>query len=230
MIFRVLPKECASGALNMATDEMLLSSAKEPILRIYDWQEPTISIGRLQKISDIQHIIPVIRRPTGGRAVYHDSTTEITYAIVKKATDQRISYLENCQLIIDILKKLDIQATLQKNGDITVKNKKISGNAQIYQKGVVLQHGTLLIEKQEYLKVAQVLKISNEELEKKTTYINNHLTTTKKEVEKLFLKLGKEQELQPHEKNLRDKLLQTKYQTREWNEGGTVSKGACYTT
>src|SRR5437764_185821 len=77
---------------NMAIDETLLESTLSreitiPVLRFYTWTCPSISIGRNQDIrKDIelarceQDGIPVVRRPTGGRAVFHDH--ELTYCIV----------------------------------------------------------------------------------------------------------------------------------------------------
>ena len=218
----------ADGATNMATDEALLVCCNKPLLRTYDWIQPTISIGRTQASADILSEVPIIRRPTGGRAVYHDSQSEITYAIVKKAQDKIISYKENCAIIIKLLQKIEITADLATNGDILVKNKKISGNAQVYHDSSVLQQGTLLIEQQEYSKAAKVLKITAEALKQQTTYLNEHITITKKEVEKMFRQEGKAMEFQTEEKDMRDILLKTKYQTKEWNQGGTISKGACY--
>jgi len=224
-----LSHSIADGATNMATDEALLLCCTTPILRTYDWIIPTVSLGKAQAATDILPKVPFIRRPTGGRAVYHDSQSEITYGIVKKTTDQKVSYQENCAIIINLLEKIDIKANLATNGDILVKKKKIAGNAQVYQNGSVLQHGTLLIEQQEYRKAARVLRITAEALKKQTTYLNEHITITKKEVEKLFKQQGKARELEQKEREIRDILLTTKYQTKEWNQGGVISKGACYT-
>ena len=80
-----------SGSTNMAYDEVLLNAVVDgtidtPILRFYHWIMPTISIGRFQSIhKDIDLVqckkdhIPVVRRPTGGRAVFHNH--ELTYAL-----------------------------------------------------------------------------------------------------------------------------------------------------
>jgi lipoate-protein ligase A len=72
----------------MAADEFMASESgrrNEIILRIYSWDKPTLSLGFHQKITAEQllrcreHNLPIVRRPTGGRAVLHDQ--EITYAI-----------------------------------------------------------------------------------------------------------------------------------------------------
>jgi lipoate-protein ligase A len=79
------------GALNMSIDAALLDEvAKSPdpktIVRIYQWRQPTISLGRNQKIESAVDSaycaaegIDVVQRPTGGRAVLHDD--ELTYAV-----------------------------------------------------------------------------------------------------------------------------------------------------
>ena len=78
----------ASAAFNMALDEALLDSAckgeSPPTLRLYGWSEPAVSIGRHQRASDVdlafcrERSIPVVRRPTGGRAILHG--LELTYS------------------------------------------------------------------------------------------------------------------------------------------------------
>lgn len=72
------------GALNMALDEAMLEAAKEPWLRVYGWQEPTISIGFSQSLSMIPESRcdwPVVRRWTGGGVVEHDGDWTYTLAM-----------------------------------------------------------------------------------------------------------------------------------------------------
>jgi len=81
-----------AGATNMAIDAALLdevvgSSERRTIVRFYGWRQPTISLGRNQKVDDAVDVlycransIDVVHRPTGGRAVLHDD--ELTYAVI----------------------------------------------------------------------------------------------------------------------------------------------------
>lgn len=77
----------APGAWNMALDQAMVDSAYEMnkvILRIYQWSEPTLSLGYFQKHSerfDIPELssLPCVRRVTGGGAIIHDQ--ELTYSI-----------------------------------------------------------------------------------------------------------------------------------------------------
>jgi len=78
------------AAFNMALDEAILLSVKEgnspPTLRVYSWREPTVSVGyngKKDRELDLERCrkagICLVRRPTGGRAVYHSS--ELTYSV-----------------------------------------------------------------------------------------------------------------------------------------------------
>ena len=79
------------GAANMAVDEALLAcfdpETSRPLLRIYGWEPPTLSLGRFQKAAEvldrercIRARVPVVRRITGGGVIYHAG--EITYSLV----------------------------------------------------------------------------------------------------------------------------------------------------
>src|SRR6188768_2961812 len=72
------------GAWNMAFDEAMLRAAREPWLRVYEWREPTISIGFSQPLSaipDARRHWPVVRRWTGGGVVEHDGDWTYTLAV-----------------------------------------------------------------------------------------------------------------------------------------------------
>jgi lipoate-protein ligase A len=77
--------------MNMALDEALLvligRGESPPTLRLYGWSRPTVSLGYFQRASaeiDLEACsaagVPVVRRPTGGRAVFHDD--EVTYSVI----------------------------------------------------------------------------------------------------------------------------------------------------
>ncbi|MEQ1830056.1 MAG: hypothetical protein ABL921_29110 [Pirellula sp.] len=99
------PKECEAvvvvdpplqGEVNMAIDEQLLQAIRPDwpvVVRIYRWQEPTLSIGRFQNDADRQAIpelasLPMVRRKTGGGAIVHDQ--ELTYSVLVPLRDQTI--------------------------------------------------------------------------------------------------------------------------------------------
>lgn len=73
-----------SGPLNMALDESMMEQATEPWLRIYQWSEPTVSIGFSQSlgvIPEAHRARPVVRRWTGGGVVVHDGDWTYTLAV-----------------------------------------------------------------------------------------------------------------------------------------------------
>src|SRR2546425_231820 len=89
--YRFLNTDPLNAPMNMAIDESVqmhyLQNAAPPTLRVFRWEQPSISLGRFQSIereieSDrCQQLgVALVRRPTGGRAVYHRD--EFTYSIV----------------------------------------------------------------------------------------------------------------------------------------------------
>jgi lipoate-protein ligase A len=92
MIWELIVDGALNGSTNMAIDAALLdgvdsSSETRTIVRFYQWRQPTISLGRNQKIEkavDVEYCrangIDIVYRPTGGRAVLHGD--ELTYAVI----------------------------------------------------------------------------------------------------------------------------------------------------
>ncbi len=80
---RLLLDSKSSAAANMAIDESLLRHAQAPVLRIYGWEEPCVSIGYFQKASVVPTGISFVRRYTGGGLVEHDR--DLTYTLVLPA-------------------------------------------------------------------------------------------------------------------------------------------------
>ena len=88
-MWRVIDSGAGGAAWNMAVDEALLISAGKdnfrPTLRFFAWDRPSLSIGSFQDVSELdlgrlgERGIPLVRRPTGGRAVLHDA--ELTYSV-----------------------------------------------------------------------------------------------------------------------------------------------------
>lgn len=86
---RILPHRIGTGPANMALDEALLEDvAADPsfaYVRTYEWSTPTLSLGYFQNIAAAQaeprfRSAPIVRRSTGGGALWHDR--EITYAVI----------------------------------------------------------------------------------------------------------------------------------------------------
>lgn len=156
---RLLQTGHNSAAFNMALDEVLIkriaAGESEPSLRFYGWKPHAVSIGYFQSLeAEVdqekcnEYGVDVVRRQTGGGAVFHDN--EVTYSmhipleanlVPKKILE---SYGAICDGIIQGLGDLALEAQFVPLNDIIVGGKKISGNAQTRKQGILLQHGTIL--------------------------------------------------------------------------------------
>ncbi len=165
--WRFLPLEVNNGFWNMALDEAILQciiDKKSPnTLRFYKWKPSTASIGRNQSLSAEINLnfaqnkkFNVVRRITGGGAVFHDENREITYSIICP-----IKFLEDlgARKVIEqfefitqgIITGLNIYGIKTEKGlvhcpALLIDGKKFSGNAQVRKRGYVLQHGTILLD------------------------------------------------------------------------------------
>ncbi len=156
--WRLLLTGDMDAASNMALDEAVLRLNKdkhEGTVRFYSWKPKAISIGYFQGIQEETDIekcnasgVDVVRRITGGGAVYHDD--ELTYSIIVNEKHPKISnnilesYGHICNGIVLGLEKLGISSEFKPINDIITNGRKISGNAQTRRLGNVLQHGTIL--------------------------------------------------------------------------------------
>jgi lipoate-protein ligase A len=163
------------GALNMAVDQALLDRAERTgaaTLRLYRWKPACLSFGRHEPATRrydrtlIERLgIDVVRRPTGGRAVWHEH--EVTYAVaapVARFGSLRASYRAIHELLARALRRLGAEVTLAPDrpepeprdrpgacfatpggGELVVAGRKLVGSAQVRQGGALLQHGSILL-------------------------------------------------------------------------------------
>ncbi|MGE5472985.1 MAG: biotin/lipoate A/B protein ligase family protein [Ignavibacteriales bacterium] len=161
-------------AVDEAIMNCYIKGESKPTLRIYGWDPPTVSLGYFQKINKAVNIdackelgIDIVRRLTGGRAVLHEH--EITYSIIigEDYPDMPESVVQSykflCRGITEGLKLAGANVmmesgkkNLRENAtqacfdspstyEIVYKGKKLVGSAQARRKGVILQHGSILI-------------------------------------------------------------------------------------
>jgi lipoate-protein ligase A len=171
---RVLETGHNAAALNMAIDEVLMESLREvPVLRIYGWRPAAVSVGYFQSTKEEVDLekcqqlgVDIVRRLTGGGAVLHES--ELTYSFITRRYPQNImeSYRWICDPIVMSINKLGFNANFVPLNDIIADGKKVSGNAQTRKKGVLLQHGTILLSVN-VDKMFSVLKVPSEKLKDK---------------------------------------------------------------
>lgn len=217
----------------MAVDEFLLGRVDDPILRIYGWSRPCVSIGYFQSIDEVDYEkcekqgVDVVRRITGGGAVFHDK--ELTYSFVTKKFPNNImkSYQQICQLIISGLLNLGFEAKFSPLNDITIDGKKVCGNAQTRKNNTLLQHGTVLLD----VDVERMFSLLNVPLEKiddkKILDIKNRvmgISKTFEEVADSIKVCAKEnfqcelisKELDQNDLESCKKIMDEKYTNRDW--------------
>ncbi len=245
MKWRVIPFEKHDAFTNMALDEacsIALLEGKVPYtIRFYGWEPSAVSIGYHQSITDEVNLeecrnqqIDVVRRRTGGGAVYHDSEGEITYSIISPEMifpkDIIASYKLICGSIVDALQQLGIASEFKPINDITVQGRKISGNAQTRRQGVLLQHGTVLFDV-DVKRMFSLLKVSQEKIsDKMIASAEERVTSLKKcgitdknsSYNALLAGFTKAREFElggwtEFELVTARQLAETKYKTTEWN-------------
>jgi len=163
--WRLLGLGVHDAFMNMAVDEAILTARIEDrvpnTLRLYRWRPSAVSIGYFQDAEKEANLeacrnsgVDVVRRPTGGGAVYHAFEGEITYSIIVNERDLGLpdtvaGYQKLCGGIIYALDRLGVKAEFSSGSsrecpNILVAGRKISGNAQLRRRGTILQHGTVL--------------------------------------------------------------------------------------
>lgn len=246
MDWRIIPLSINDAFLNMAIDESIMKAIQsgnaKPTVRFYRWQPSAVSIGCFQSLEEEvdanyckQEGFDVVRRRTGGGAVFHDYNGEITYSVIAPQEmfplDLIESYKRICGWIIDSLRELGLETNFVPINDILLNGKKISGNAQTRRNKVLLQHGTILFD----LNIETMfscLKVPKEKIsDKMIQSVKERVTcikTVKPEItmQELYEALvkgfsnGKKfefEELSIDELNFAKELAEKQYSAREWN-------------
>lgn len=150
--------------LNLALEEFLLRHVRiaEPLLLFYI-NEPSVIIGRNQ--NTLEEIDPdyvksnnihLVRRLSGGGAVYHD-LGNLNFSFITEGQEDLHNFARFTDPVVRVLRELGIDAQLRGRSDIFAAGKKISGNAQYASRGRMFSHGTLLFD----TNIAHMLKAIN---------------------------------------------------------------------
>jgi lipoate-protein ligase A len=235
--WRILDYSSKHPALNLAIEEAILRCLLEyngfNTLRL--WQNsPSVVIGYFQNPSSIDVAackklgIDILRRVSGGGAVYHDYGNLNYSVIIHKSSlkesveDVEKSYDLFCSGIIEGLKLLGVNA-YNNGGDILVRGKKVSGSAQFRLYDVILHHGTLMVNVN--LKTLErVLGVSagknlinlQDALPNKVS-LNKVKNAVKAGFEKIFNVKFVKGTLSNIEKQEAKKLWKIKYSKEQWN-------------
>jgi len=261
--WRLLKLETADAFTNMAVDEAVMKARIENrvpnTLRLYRWKPSAVTIGRFQTLDNEIHVqncknhgVDIVRRITGGGAVYHDSDGELTYSIVAKTSDlgcadldMLSAYQKICSGINEAVKILGAKAEYRppdpkRCPNLTISGKKISGNAQSCKKGALLQHGTFLLDIDHekmftFLRVPwaktlnDVLAVSKRKLTSARQELDSNFSTQEayralvRGFEKALGVQFVEEGLTEYERNLAERLKKERFVTEEWNFLGKSS-------
>jgi lipoate-protein ligase A len=145
-----LLSETSNPYLNLATEEFLLKNRSEDLCFLYI-NTPVIVVGKHQNaiseanmVFSIEQNIPVLRRISGGGAVYHDEGNLNFCFITNGKPGELVDFRRYTKPVVDFLVTLGIETEYAGSNNLTVNGKKISGNAEHVFKNRVLHHGTLL--------------------------------------------------------------------------------------
>jgi lipoate-protein ligase A len=226
---------------NLATEEYVLKEIPENSFML--WRNaPSIIVGKHQNtLAEINvdyvksNNIPVVRRLSGGGAVFHDLGNLNFTFIQTGASDMLVDFRKYTTPILDVLKGLGINARFEGRNDLTIDGKKFSGNAEHIWKNRVLHHGTLLFSAQ-MTDLSQALNVDPAKFTDKAVksvrsrvtnisghlkepmdvldfanLIQDHIVTLYPDAE--YYDLSETDHEKIHE------LVRTKYSTWEWNFG-----------
>lgn len=162
-------------AFNIALEEYCFKNLRDQDEIFLLWiNEPSIIVGKYQNtIEEInteytrEHGINVVRRISGGGAVYHD-LNNLNYTIIsnKDKGKEGFDFKEFSKPIIDTLAELGVKAEFTGRNDLEIDGQKFCGNAQAYIKDRVMHHGCLLFNV-EFSALANALKVSKDKIESK---------------------------------------------------------------
>lgn len=207
--WRLIREESLGGARAMAFDEVAATTCAKGgprTVRVYRWEPSTLSLGYRQPAETVdwsyceREGIGVVRRPTGGGGIYHDTSGDISYSIIAPAEELPSDLLESYERLLEPVftwfESLGIEAAfaseeqpavfepacylraLNPAHDIVVGGRKISGNAQYRQRDVIIQHGSITFEAKpaRHLGVFREPGVSEDEFRRRVTSIRDHVS------------------------------------------------------
>lgn len=246
MEWRIVNEGEYSEAVNQALEEVITRKVNDgevrPTFRIWRRPHTSIPIGRFQAYQDeVQESyvedndIEVVRRMTGGGAMFSEPGNVITYSIYipqdQVDSDVRKSYQELDNFAVEALQEIGVDVDYEPVNDIVHESGKIGGAAQL-RKGDVVLHHTMMSYDLNTRRMLKALRIGDEKVsdkaissaEQRVSRINDHADISREKViKKLIEKFtdGKDWEkgsLTSEELGSARELASEKFETDEWNK------------
>jgi len=178
----------------------------------------------------------VVRRLSGGGAVYHDRGNLNFTFVARDCQGGMIDFSSFCRPVVDALREMGVPAQINGRNDMTIGDKKFSGNAQYLRQGRVMHHGTLMFDS-DLEAVGQALAVRPDKIQSKglksvrsrVTNIKPYMhqpMPTESFMERLWSCLGEVCDLVPYELDRGDlnqveRIRQAVYDRWEWNYGSS---------
>ncbi len=160
-------------AWNLAVEEYVFDCLPRDRMYVMLWQnDNAIIIGKHQNtLAEInegfvrEKDIRVVRRLSGGGAVYHDMGN-LNFTVIADATADGLDFGRFCDMVLAALERVGIHGQRNGRNDMTIGGKKFSGNAQYIRQGRVMHHGTLLFDSNTAM-LAGALQVDQEKIQAK---------------------------------------------------------------
>ena len=244
--WRIIDEGVHDEPTHHALDEVLIDRLNDdeiaPTIRFWYREKPAVPIGRFQAYADEieeeyvrDHDIDVVRRITGGGAMYAEPGAVITYSMYLPrelvSEDIERSYKHLNQWVIDALSDLGLSASHEPLNDIVHEEGKIGGAAQLRRSNAVLHHVTMSYAL-DIEAMLRALRIGKEKLsdkavksaDKRVARITNYVDEDREAtIEHLIDEFreeygGERGALTGEELATAEQLAETKFQTDEWNK------------
>lgn len=158
-MLRLIDSGICHPLYSVALEEAIMESCSKglmpPTLHLYVRDRPTVSLGYFEKVDaaiDPQALLDenvfLIRRMSGGSTIYTDQGQLIFSLTIDQGAVPRPedAYALTCGVIVNALRSLGVEAEHKPPNDIVVQGRKISGSAQTRKMGILMVHGTLLVD------------------------------------------------------------------------------------